>query len=107
MSDDNIETKLCKLLCHATGGFYSKSEYSINDMYEMVDEYIERIVERERASMLAELRAKLKDWREAYDEELFIPIKKDEVDVSRDRVAAQMGRHILDVLLRDFGGVDE
>lgn len=45
-----LEEKLCKLLCHATGGLYSKAErYSIESMYEMVDEYIERRIAEELA----------------------------------------------------------
>lgn len=33
--------KLECLLCHATGGKYSKATYSLNDMYSMVSQYID------------------------------------------------------------------
>jgi hypothetical protein len=37
--------KLECLLCHATGGRYSKATYSLKDMCKMVDEYIDRYIE--------------------------------------------------------------
>lgn len=37
--------KLECLLCHATGGRYSKAGYSLEDMCRMVDEYIDRCIE--------------------------------------------------------------
>lgn len=37
--------KLECLLCHATGGLYSKAGYSIDDMCRMVDEHIDRCIE--------------------------------------------------------------
>ena len=42
---NEIVYKLECLLCHATGGYYSKSGYRIEDMCRMVDEHIDRCIE--------------------------------------------------------------
>ena len=39
---DEVVYKLERLLCHATGGKYSKAGYSLNDMCRMVSNYIEQ-----------------------------------------------------------------
>jgi hypothetical protein len=39
--------KLECLLCHATGGRYSKAGYRLEDMYVMVDDYINELVDEE------------------------------------------------------------
>lgn len=41
----DVVYKLECLLCHATGGRYSKAGYSLKDMCQMVDEYIDRCIE--------------------------------------------------------------
>lgn len=42
---DAVVYKLECLLCHATGGCYSKSSYSLADMCKMVTDYIDCCVE--------------------------------------------------------------
>lgn len=42
---DELVYKLECLLCHATGGRYSKAGYSLADMCRMVDEHIDRCIE--------------------------------------------------------------
>ena len=42
---NELEYKLECLLCHATGGRYSKAGYSLADMCRMVDEYIDRCIQ--------------------------------------------------------------
>ena len=42
---DEVVYKLECLLCHATGGRYSKATYSLNNMCRMVDEHIDRCIE--------------------------------------------------------------
>lgn len=42
---DELEYKLECLLCHATGGRYSKSGYSLANMCRMVNEHIDRCIE--------------------------------------------------------------
>lgn len=42
---DEVVYKLECLLCHATGGRYSKATYSLNDMCKMVTDYIDRCIE--------------------------------------------------------------
>ena len=42
---DEVVYKLECLLCHATGGRYSKATYSLNDMCRMVDDYIDQCIE--------------------------------------------------------------
>ena len=45
----------------------------------------------------------LQEYKEAYSEEIFAPIRKDELDpISRDRISAQMARHILDTSMREI-----
>ena len=43
---DELVYKLECLLYHATGGHYSKAGYRLEDMCLMVDEYIERCIEK-------------------------------------------------------------
>ena len=43
---EKLSYKLECLLCHATGGLYSKSEYTKEQMYEQVDDYLERECEK-------------------------------------------------------------
>lgn len=47
---DELVYKLECLLCYATGGFYSKAEYSLEDMYRMVDEHIDRCIEESESA---------------------------------------------------------
>ena len=42
---DELVYKLECLLCHATGGRYSKATYSLSNMCKMVDEHIDRCIE--------------------------------------------------------------
>lgn len=42
---NELEEKLECLLCHATGGRYSKSGYTLQDMCKMVNEHIDRCIE--------------------------------------------------------------
>lgn len=42
---EEVVYKLECLLCHATGGRFSKSSYSIVDMEHMVDDYIESCID--------------------------------------------------------------
>lgn len=44
---NDVVYKLECLLCHATGGKYSKAGYPLKDMELMVNDYIERCVEEE------------------------------------------------------------
>ena len=44
---DEMVYKLECLLCHATGGRYSKAGYRLEDMYVMVDDYINELVDEE------------------------------------------------------------
>ncbi len=44
---NELEYKLECLLCHATGGRYSKAGYSLADMCRMVDEHIDRCISDE------------------------------------------------------------
>lgn len=44
---EGIVYKLECLLSHATGGRYSKSSYSINDMERMVDDYTQELIDEE------------------------------------------------------------
>lgn len=46
--------KLECLLCHATGGRYSKSSYRLEDMERMVSDYIESRCDEAVATALAE-----------------------------------------------------
>ena len=46
--------KLECLLCHATGGRYSKSGYRLEDMERMVTDYIEECCEEAEKEALAE-----------------------------------------------------
>ena len=41
---DELVYKLECLLCHATGGRYSKATYNIEDMCRMVNDYIDRCI---------------------------------------------------------------
>ena len=51
--------KLECLLCHATGGRYSKAGYSLEDMCRMVDEHIDRCIdELPRADVVEVVRCK-------------------------------------------------
>lgn len=43
---DKLVYKLECLLCHATGGYYSKAGYNLVDMCRMVDEHIDRCIDR-------------------------------------------------------------
>lgn len=51
---EDIVYKLECLLCHATGGIYSKAGYRLQDMYQMVNDYIERCCEEAVREALAE-----------------------------------------------------
>ena len=42
---DEVVYKLECLLCHATGGRYSKAGYQLSDMERMVTDYIESCIE--------------------------------------------------------------
>lgn len=42
---DEVVYKLECLLCHATGEWYSKADYPLDCMYQMVDEYIYRCMD--------------------------------------------------------------
>lgn len=42
---DALEYKLSCLLCHATGGLWSKASYSIDEMRSQVDDHIETMIE--------------------------------------------------------------
>ncbi len=53
---DAMVNKLECLLCHATGGKYSKAGYSWEDMERMVTDYIEECCEEAVAEALAERR---------------------------------------------------
>jgi hypothetical protein len=57
--------KLECLLCHATGGRYSKAGYSLEDMCRMVDEHIDRCIdELPRADVVEVVRCKDCKWCE-------------------------------------------
>lgn len=46
---ENTVYKLNSVLCYATGGKYSKgTEYCVNSMYDMIDEYIDNCIENDR-----------------------------------------------------------
>lgn len=51
---DELEYKLECLLCHATGGRYSKAGYSLVDMCRMVNEHIDRCIEDSEVERLWE-----------------------------------------------------
>ena len=53
---DAVVFKLECLLCHATGGKYSKAGYSLKNMERMVTDYIEECCEEAVAEALAERR---------------------------------------------------
>lgn len=51
---DEVVYKLECLLCHATGGRYSKAGYHLEDMYVMVDDFINELVDEEVKEALTE-----------------------------------------------------
>jgi hypothetical protein len=60
----------------------------------------------QHAALVERVRGLAHDWTEAYSEEFFRPIQNGEQDVSRDRVGAQMGRHMAKILLATLGGAE-
>lgn len=51
---DEVVYKLECLLCHATGGVYSKASYELGDMYSMVNDYVEQCCDEAVEEALAE-----------------------------------------------------
>ena len=55
---DEVVYKLECLLCHATGGRYSKSGYQLSDMERMVTDYVESRIEEAVEEATAALKAR-------------------------------------------------
>ena len=51
---EEVVYKLECLLCHATGGRYSKAGYRLEDMYVMVDEFVNEMIDDAIKETLAE-----------------------------------------------------